>query len=61
MTDKATALLRFEAISKRFGGTQAVDNITLEVHGGEILALLGENGAGKSTLMKVLRDRKSVV
>ena len=47
-------LLRFESISKRFGGTQAVDAVTLDVHGGEILALLGENGAGKSTLIKLL-------
>ena len=49
-----TALLRFEAISKRFGGTQAVDNVTLDVRSGEILALLGQNGAGKSTLIKLL-------
>ncbi|MDE2396984.1 MAG: sugar ABC transporter ATP-binding protein [Burkholderiales bacterium] len=47
-------LLRFEALSKRFGGTLAVDDVTLEVSGGEILALLGENGAGKSTLIKLL-------
>ena len=47
-------LLRFEGISKRFGGTQAVDALTLDVHAGEILALLGENGAGKSTLIKLL-------
>ncbi len=49
-----TPILRFDAVSKRFGGTQAVDRVTLEVHGGEILALLGENGAGKSTLIKLL-------
>ena len=48
------ALLRFEGISKRFGGTQAVDALTLDVQAGEILALLGENGAGKSTLIKLL-------
>jgi ribose transport system ATP-binding protein len=47
-------LLRFESVNKRFGGTQAVDAVTLDVHGGEILALLGENGAGKSTLIKLL-------
>ena len=47
-------LLRFEGLSKRFGGTQAVDDVTLDVQGGEILALLGENGAGKSTLIKLL-------
>ena len=50
----AHPLLRFEGISKRFGGTQAVDDITLDVHAGEVLALLGENGAGKSTLIKLL-------
>jgi ribose transport system ATP-binding protein len=49
-----TPLLRFEGISKRFGGTQAVDDVTLDVHAGEVLALLGENGAGKSTLIKLL-------
>jgi ribose transport system ATP-binding protein len=49
-----TALLRFEGVSKRFGGTQAVDDVTLDVHAGEVLALLGENGAGKSTLIKLL-------
>ncbi|MFO1271022.1 MAG: sugar ABC transporter ATP-binding protein [Rubrivivax sp.] len=49
-----TALLRFENVSKRFGGTQAVDDVTLDVQAGEVLALLGENGAGKSTLIKLL-------
>ncbi|MFM9924808.1 sugar ABC transporter ATP-binding protein [Variovorax sp. H27-G14] len=48
------ALLQFQSISKRFGGTQAVDSVTLDVRAGEILALLGENGAGKSTLIKLL-------
>jgi ribose transport system ATP-binding protein len=50
----ASALLQFQGISKRFGGTQAVDNVTLDLRAGEILALLGENGAGKSTLIKLL-------
>ena len=47
-------LLQFRNVSKRFGGTQAVDRVTLDVRPGEILALLGENGAGKSTLIKLL-------
>jgi ribose transport system ATP-binding protein len=48
------ALLAVSGISKRFGGTQALDNVGMTVNAGEIVALLGENGAGKSTLIKIL-------
>lgn len=47
-------VLEFRGVNKRFGGTQAVANVTIDVRAGEILALLGENGAGKSTLIKLL-------
>ncbi|MGH7129808.1 MAG: ATP-binding cassette domain-containing protein, partial [Planctomycetaceae bacterium] len=47
-------LLKMRGVSKRFGATQALADVSLDVHAGRVLALIGENGAGKSTLMKVL-------
>jgi ribose transport system ATP-binding protein len=43
-----------QGISKCFGATVALVDVSIEVAGGQVLALVGENGAGKSTLMKVL-------
>jgi ribose transport system ATP-binding protein len=54
MTPAAETLLRFEGVSKQFNGVVVVDDVTLDVHAGRILALLGANGAGKSTLIKML-------
>lgn len=47
-------ILQLEHITKIFPGVLANDDISLTLHEGEILALLGENGAGKSTLMNIL-------
>src|SRR3954449_3325352 len=46
--------LTVKGVSKRFGATQALDHIDLEVQPGEVVALLGENGAGKSTLSNII-------
>ena len=54
MADEAEPLLRVSGISKTFAGTRALEDASLTVNRGEIVALLGENGAGKSTLIKIL-------
>lgn len=51
---KAPPLIRLEQVTKRYPGVLANDAITLDLHAGEIHALLGENGAGKSTLIALL-------
>jgi ribose transport system ATP-binding protein len=47
-------LLEIKGVSKSFGGTKALNDVSFCVKAGEIVALLGENGAGKSTLIKIL-------
>ena len=47
-------MLRVEGLSKAFGSTKAVDQVSFDASPGRVLALIGENGSGKSTLMRLL-------
>ena len=50
----ARPLVRFEAVSKRFTSTTAVDGLSLDIFAGEFFALLGPSGCGKTTLLRML-------
>ena len=52
--DNSAPIVELKNVSKRFVGVTAVDNVSLALHPGQVLCLLGENGAGKSTIIKML-------
>ncbi len=53
-TRSAEPVLSLRGVTKKFGAVSALTDIELDVHAGEVVALVGDNGAGKSTLVKVL-------
>src|SRR4051812_8177653 len=51
---RSMAILELSSVSKHFGAIQALTDVSLTLHAGEVVGLMGDNGAGKSTLVKII-------
>lgn len=58
-THKNKTIIEVKDLTKYYGSLKAVDNISFEVHEGEIFGLLGPNGAGKSTTLEIMETLRS--
>lgn len=58
-SDRSAPVVRTTNLRKEYGSTVAVDDVSLEVVGGEIFGLLGPNGAGKTTLIEILQGLRT--
>ena len=56
MSQTGDPLLRVTSVSKQFANIRAVNDLSFDVHPGEIVALLGPNGAGKTTTVRMIVD-----
>jgi len=54
MQTQVAPFISLRGVGKRFGGVHALQDVDLDIHAGQVLALLGDNGAGKTTLVKLL-------
>lgn len=59
MSDRGLPVFSLSGIAKNYGAVQALRDVDLDVHQGEVLAICGDNGAGKSTLIKLMSGAES--
>jgi polar amino acid transport system ATP-binding protein len=53
-------IIRYQGVIKRYGGFQALSGVDLDVHGGEVVCLIGPSGSGKSTLLRCTNGLESI-